>query len=187
MHHQGAAMMQASRRPGLTQASRLPRSPGRFSLKRLMYAAFKFLHILGVILLLGNVTASAVWKVFANRTRHAVIIAFAQRLVTYTDWSLTLGGVLLIAVGGYGMAFVADINLLAGWLFWGQALFVASGLVWLIKLVPLQIAQSRYIERLHTAGEVDEGYWGLCRAWIFWGAVATVPLVVAVFLMIAKS
>ena len=152
-----------------------------------MYGAFKFLHILGVILLLGNVTASAVWKVFANRTRNPVIVAFAQRLVTYTDWSLTLGGVLLIAIGGYGMVIAAEMNLWVGWLLWGQGLFVASGLVWLLKLVPLQIAQSRYILRFSDAGEVDQEYWTLCRDWIFWGAVATVPLVIAVYMMVVKS
>ena len=58
-----------------------------------MYSAFKFMHLLGVVLLLGNVTASAVWKVFANRTGNAVVVAFSQKLVSYTDWSLTLGGV----------------------------------------------------------------------------------------------
>lgn len=152
-----------------------------------MYVAFKFLHILGVVLLLGNVTASAVWKVFANRTRNPAIVAFAQRLVTYTDWSLTLGGVLLVAVGGYGMAFVGELNLWVGWLLWGQVLFVVSGLVWLIKLVPLQMAQSRYFARFDAAADVDQAYWALCRDWIFWGAVATVPLVIALYVMVVKS
>jgi uncharacterized membrane protein len=152
-----------------------------------MYAAFKFLHIIGVVLLLGNVTASAVWKVFANRTRNPAIVAFAQRLVTYTDWSLTLGGVLLVAVGGYGMVVLAGMNPWVGWLLWGQGLFAASGLVWLVKLVPLQIAQARYMARFDAAAQtLDQDYWALCRAWIFWGAVATVPLVIAVYLMVAK-
>lgn len=120
-------------------------------------------------------------------TRDPAIVAFAQKLVTYTDWSLTLGGVLLVAVGEYGMVFVADLNPWAGWLLWGQGLFVASGLVWLVRLVPLQVAQARSVVRFGVEKEVDQEYWSLCRRWIAWGAVATVPLVLAAYLMVLKA
>ena len=77
----------------------------------LTYPQFKFLHILGVVLLIGNVTVTAVWKVFADRTGQATIVAFAQRLVTYTDWAFTLGGVALLMIGGYGMAITSHLPL----------------------------------------------------------------------------
>jgi uncharacterized membrane protein len=38
-------------------------------------------------------------------------IAYAQRLVTLTDWIFTAGGVALILVGAYGMAAVAGLDL----------------------------------------------------------------------------
>lgn len=152
-----------------------------------MYGAFKFIHVLGVVLLLGNVTASAVWKVFANRTRDGKVIAFAQKLVTYTDWSLTLGGVWFVVIGGYGMVYVARLNPWEGWLLWGQGLFIGSGLIWLLKLIPLQVAQAKAAAAFSAGGAVDSEYWRLCRQWIFWGAVATVPLVIATYLMIAKT
>ena len=50
-----------------------------------MYATFKFLHVLGAIILVGNVTVTAVGKVFADRTHDARVVAFGQRLVTITD------------------------------------------------------------------------------------------------------
>lgn len=151
-----------------------------------MYSAFKFLHLLGVVLLIGNVTASAVWKVFANRTKHPVIIAFAQKLVTYTDWSLTLGGVLLLAGGGYGMVVIAGLDPMASWLLWGQILFAVSGVIWLTKLIPIQVAQARSASRFENSGEIDSDYWRLCRSWILWGAIATVPLVLATWVMVEK-
>ena len=151
-----------------------------------MYLAFKFMHLLGVVLLIGNVTASAVWKVFANRTEDAVVVAFAQKLVSYTDWSLTLGGVVLVTVGGYGMAVVAGLDLRRGWLLWGQLLFLVSGLVWLAKLVPLQIAQRRMTNAFAPGMPVPPAYRKLCTRWIAWGAVATVPLVAATWLMVMK-
>ncbi len=87
------------------------------------YDLLRFIHILGVILLLGNVTVSSIWKVFADRTRDPAIMAFSQRLITYTDWTLTLGGVLMIIVGGYGMVSVADVPLMQStWLVAGPLL-----------------------------------------------------------------
>lgn len=151
-----------------------------------MYLAFKFLHLLGVVLLIGNVTASAVWKVFANRTDDAAVIAFAQKLVSYTDWSLTLGGVGLVTVGGYGMAVVAGLDLREGWLLWGQVLFLLSGVVWLAKLVPLQIAQRRMTKAFVSGMPVPHAYRKLCTQWIAWGVAATVPLVAAAYLMVVK-
>ena len=42
------------------------------------YLFFKSLHILGVILLLGNLIVTAWWKLMANRTKNPSIIAFAS-------------------------------------------------------------------------------------------------------------
>ena len=67
------------------------------------YSVFKLLHIIGLVLLVGNVTVTSVWKVFADRTGQPAIAAFATRMVIVTDWFLTLGGVALLAVGEYGM------------------------------------------------------------------------------------
>ena len=108
------------------------------------YDAFKVVHLFGVILFLGNVIVTAVWKVMADRTGDPRVIAYAQRLVTLTDWMFTAGGAVLLLVGAYGMTAVAGLDLRGPtWLIWGQALFVVSGLIWLCILIPTQIAQAR--------------------------------------------
>jgi uncharacterized membrane protein len=56
------------------------------------YDVLRLLHLLGVVLLLGNVTVTSDWKLYADRTRDPVVIAFAQRLVTITDWFFTFWG-----------------------------------------------------------------------------------------------
>lgn len=152
-----------------------------------MYTAFKFLHILGVVLLIGNVTVTAVWKVFADRTGQAQTVAFAQRLVTLTDWSLTGAGIVLIMVGGYGMGLLADMDLVSvDWLVWGQALFILSGGIWLVVLVPIQSKQSRMARQFGPETVIPDVYWGLGRQWLWWGIAATVPLVGALAVMIVK-
>jgi len=56
------------------------------------YLVMKTLHLVGVILLMGNVTVTFIWKLFADRTRNPEIVAFAQRLVGWNDWAFTVWG-----------------------------------------------------------------------------------------------
>ncbi len=152
-----------------------------------LYDICKFLHITGIVMLMGNITATAIWKFYADRTGDARIIGFAQRLVTYTDWMLTFWGIVLTIGGGYGAAYVGHYDLTGDrWLVWSQLLFVAAGLIWLGLLVPIQVRQARVAKRFAAGGEVPDGYRRDSRNWIIWGLVATVPLVAATWLMVAK-
>lgn len=152
-----------------------------------VYATFKFLHVLGAIILVGNVTVTAVWKVFADRTHDARVVAFGQRLVTITDWSLTAGGIVLLVLGGYGAALAGRVNLFgARWLVWGQLLFALSGVIWAAILVPVQIRQARMARAFANGGDIPEAYRQAARRWLVWGIIATVPLVAAVWLMVFK-
>lgn len=153
----------------------------------MLYDALKAVHVVGVVILVGNVTVTAFWKVFADRTADPGVVAFGQRLVTLTDWIFTVGGIVLIVGGGYGAALVAGLDLFGpAWLTWGQGLFALSGCLWLGILVPAQIRLARQA-RAFTAGEpIPEAYWRLCRRWLTWGIIATVPLVAAVVVMIVK-
>jgi uncharacterized membrane protein len=152
------------------------------------YATYKLLHLIGLVLLLGNVTVTSVWKVFADRTGVPAIAAFATRMVIVTDWFLTLGGVLLLAVGGYGMTTVAHLPVFeARWLTTSQLLFVVAGLIWLGILVPTQAAQQRLVRAFSPAQqELPADYRRLARRWLVWGIIATVPLVMAMYVMIRR-
>jgi uncharacterized membrane protein len=152
-----------------------------------LYDVMKFVHITGVVMLMGNITATAIWKFFADRTDDPRIIAFAQKLVTYTDWSLTFWGVVLTMGGGYGLLWATGIGPFdAGWLVWSQALFVAAGLIWLGLLVPIQIRQARAAQLFADGGTIPDTYRRDSRRWINWGLISTVPLVAALWLMVAK-
>jgi len=153
-----------------------------------MYNVFKSLHIMGVVLLLGNVMVTGLWKTLADRTRLAATVAYAQRLVILTDWIFTGGGIVLILFGGYAMARSANISLLhTPWLLWGQALFGLSALIWLFILLPLQAAQSRLAQRFSAGGDIPLAYWELSRRWLGWGVLATVPLAIIVWVMVLKD
>jgi uncharacterized membrane protein len=148
------------------------------------YDFAKFLHITGVAMLMGNITVTAIWKYFADRDGRPAVLAFAQKLVTYTDWSMTVWGVILIMVGGYYMVLSADMPLTQSWLLWSQIHFVIAGLIWLCFIVPIQVRQARLARDFES--DVGDTYRALSRRWIVWGLISTVPLVAATWLMIAK-
>lgn len=119
---------------------------------------YKSLHLLGVVVFLGNVIVTAWWKAQADRTRNPVIVAFAQRQVTLTDWVFTFGGVLLVGAAGYADALSRGLPLDARWLLWGQGLFVLSGLLWVGILVPVQSRQARLARGFAAGGAIPEDY-----------------------------
>lgn len=153
----------------------------------LAYYSLLFAHITGVILLVGNITVTAVWKVFANRTDDPRIIAFGQRLVTGTDFGLTIPGIVLTMVGGYGCAIMMEYPLFDDmWLIASQILFVVAGLIWIGILVPIQVRQARIARSFEHGGAVPAEYRALSRRWITWGLISTVPMVIVLWLMVAK-
>jgi uncharacterized membrane protein len=154
----------------------------------LAYDILKTLHILGVVILMGNVTVTSIWKLYADRTRDARVIAFAQRLVTITDWFFTFWGIVLLIVGGYGAAWTAGMDVLRDdWIVWSEIMFAIAGGIWLFVLVPIQIRQARMAREFADGRPIPDAYWRLGRWWIAGGLIATVPLVVATWLMVRKG
>lgn len=151
----------------------------------MLYDLAKFLHVTGVAMLMGNITVTAIWKFFADRDGRPEVLGFAQKLVTYTDWSMTFWGVILLMASGYYMAISADFNLRQGWLFWSQVLFVLAGMIWLLLIVPIQMKQAR-LAKAFSAADVGEEYRALSKRWLVWGLTSTVPLVIVTWLMLAK-
>jgi uncharacterized membrane protein len=150
------------------------------------YDAFKVVHIAGVVIFLGNIIVTGVWKVMADRTQDPRIIAYAQRLVTITDWIFTAGGIVLILLGAYGMVFTASLDPTQFWLALGQSLFVASGVIWAVILIPTQIVQAREARAFAAGGPIPDTYWRLTRRWVIWGTIATLLPLANLYVMVFK-
>lgn len=151
------------------------------------YLLLKSLHILGAVLFLGNIIITGWWKVTADRTRNPVLIAFAQRQVTLTDYVFTAGGVVLILATGIGNAVLHDMDYLSiRWLAWGFWLFVISGVIWVLILIPVQIAQAKMAKQFANGGAIPESYWRLGRVWYIFGAIATVLPLTNIYWMVFK-
>ena len=153
----------------------------------LTYQVFKMLHILGVVLFLGNIITSPPPSGKRSPTRRPEVVAFSQRLIVATDIVLPLGGVVLILIGGFGMVRVAGLDIASTpWLQHGLALFGISGLIWVLILIPIASWQLRMANDFASGGEIPERFWRLNRWWIIWGIVATVLPLLNIYVMVQK-
>jgi uncharacterized membrane protein len=154
----------------------------------MLYLGFKVLHILAVVMFLGNITTGIFWKEYADRTRDPRIIAHALAGIIAADRLFTVPGVLLIVLGGVGAAMVAHLPLLrTGWIFWSLVLFTLSGVAFMGWLVPIQRRMLKLMQAGAASGQPDwDAYHRLSRGWAFWGAVALLLPLAAMVLMVLK-
>lgn len=149
--------------------------------------AWLSLHILGVVLFVGNIIVTAVWKTLADRTRSPAVVAYAQRLVTVTDVAFTATGVVLIIVAGQVLA--DDFGGVFGgptWLTIGWSLFIASGVIWLAVLIPVEVMQARLARQFRDASAIPDSYWRLSTIWAVFGAIAILLPLANIYFMVFK-
>ena len=151
------------------------------------YLALKALHILSVVLFLGNIITGVFWKVHADLTGDLRARAQALDGIIKSDRWFTVPGVLLIVATGVSMALLAHVPMLSTlWIGASLALFGVSGLAFGLAVGPLQKKLLTNV-RAGLSGNWDETqYNALSRSWGIWGIVATAAPVIALFLMVMK-
>jgi uncharacterized membrane protein len=151
------------------------------------YFLLKSLHIVSVVLFLGNIITGVFWKFHGDRTGELRARAQALDGIIASDRWFTLPGVILIIATGVPLALLAGFPLLrTAWIGWSLVLFGISGAVFSIFVAPLQKKLLANV-RAGIAGTWNEPeYKTLSRSWEVWGAVATGAPLVALFLMVFK-
>lgn len=153
-----------------------------------MYLLLKFVHIVAVIAFLGNISTGLFWHAHAARTRDPKILAHTMNGIIRSDRILTVPGVIGIIVSGLAAAIYGNIPLVrTGWLVWALGLFLISGILFMVRVAPLQT-------QLHALAEdgVDNSsfdyaaYQSLARRWEAWGAAALLTPIAALVLMVLK-
>ena len=148
------------------------------------YLVLKLLHVLAVVLFLGNIITGLYWKYHADRTTDPKIIAHAFEGIIRSDRWFTIPSIVLIILAGIGMAIIGNIPILGtGWIFWSIVLFTLSGIAFSSRVAPLQVR----IYNLAREIEMDwSQYHKLSRSWERWGLAAMLTPVGAVVLMVLK-
>lgn len=152
-----------------------------------MYLVLKTVHIVAVILFMGNIITGLFWKAHADRTRNVKFIAHTMDGLIRADRWFTIPGVIVITAAGIWAAIQAGLPLLrTGWILWSIIAFSASGIAFAWQVAPLQ-KELLAMTRAAGDGELD---WALYRSkslrWELWGLFATVAPAIAVVLMVLK-
>jgi uncharacterized membrane protein len=153
----------------------------------MQYFILKALHIVSVVLFLGNIITGVFWKMHADRTGNLNARAQALDGLIQSDRVFTMPGVILIVITGVLLAMTMHLPILGTkWILWALILFGVSGVAFSVFVGPLQKKLLANV-RAGLSGTWNETeYHALSRAWVLWGMVATVAPLVALFLMVLK-
>ena len=151
----------------------------------MVYLILVLIHIIAVILFLGNITITPFWKANAEKKKDRLLVLNAWEGIIRADRLFTMPGVVILLIFGIGAALHGGFNLIStGWIFWSIILYVISGAAFMLKVVPIQ----RKIVSL--AGDETnfswENYGRLTKKWDLWGSIATITPWIAVILMVIK-
>jgi uncharacterized membrane protein len=153
-----------------------------------MYLWMKLLHIVAVIMFLGNITTGVFWHRHAARTRNPRLIAHAMDGVIKSDRLFTVPSIVVIIVTGLIAAIQGGMPLLrTGWIAWTLLLFGISGILFMARVAPLQRQLYAAAEAGAASGSFDyDAYHRLAMRWEIWGAGATLTPFIGLALMVLK-
>ncbi len=151
------------------------------------YLLWKLLHVVSVIMFMGNIVTGLFWAARAHKTQDFLLIAATFEGITRSDRWFTIPGVIGILIGGFAAAINAKFPILGtGWILWSLVLFSISGIVFSIWIVPLQ----RKIAELARVADASEETWQshtkMYKKWELWGFLAMIAPAAAVVIMVLK-
>jgi uncharacterized membrane protein len=153
-----------------------------------LYLVLKLLHVIAVIAFLGNIVTGLFWHAHAARTRDPMQLAHTMDGIIRSDRLFTVPGVIGTIVTGVAAAIYGNYPILrTGWILWTLILFIVSGLIFMIRVAPLQ----RQLQALAKAGVQSASfeyaaYHALAIRWEAWGAAALLTPVAGLVLMVLK-
>jgi uncharacterized membrane protein len=145
-------------------------------------AVLRALHVLGAVLLLGNVTITGFWATYLYRSRTQVPFRPVARAIMWTDLVFTVLGGTVLTVSGILLALRQGYRVMdTPWLLKGIVALGVSTLLWLGILLPDQIR----LERLPPGA--DDELRRLFRRWSVVGWAATLVLFYGLWTMVTKA
>jgi uncharacterized membrane protein len=153
-----------------------------------MYLLIKLLHIVAVIAFVGNITTGIFWHAHAARTRDPKLLAYTMGGIIRSDRVFTIPGVIGIIATGIAAAIYGNFPILrTGWILWTLILFILSGLIFMIRVAPLQRQLRALAEAAAQSGTFDYAHYrALAARWEVWGAAALLAPLAGLALMVLK-
>jgi len=153
-----------------------------------MYLLIKLLHVIAVVAFLGNIVTGLFWHAHAARTRDPKLLAHTIEGIVRSDRLVTLPGIIGVIATGVAAAIYGNLPILrTGWILWTLILFIASGLIFMIRVAPLQQQLRALAQAGVQSGAFEYGqYHALALRWEVWGAAALLTPLAGLALMVLK-
>ncbi len=152
-----------------------------------MYLALKVLHIISVVLFLGNIITGVFWKVHADRSGDARLMAHALDGVIRSDRLFTMPGVFAILITGVWLAIEGGFPILrTDWIWQSLILFGIAGVLFGAQVAPLQKKMHALAQQAARGAPLSPDYARLNTRWAITGGIATLTPLLALVLMVLK-
>ena len=151
------------------------------------YLYLKLLHILAVIIFLGNIITGLFWMRLAVKTKDLKIISHSINGVICSDRLFTIPGVLFIVAAGIFTAIFGHYPLMrTGWILWSIILFSVSGISFGWKVAPLQKKLSKITSPDNSNPFDWNVFMKVFKEWEIWGLIALITPLLALCMMVLK-
>jgi uncharacterized membrane protein len=151
-----------------------------------LYFAFKYLHVLGAIVILGTGAGIAFFMLMAHRSGDAAFIARTAAVVVMADALFTLMAVIAQPITGGVLMHLSSTAISERWLAASLVLYLMAGLFW----VPVVFMQIEMRDLARAAAErrapLPARYFALFRRWFAFGIPGFGSVMIILWLMIAK-
>lgn len=142
----------------------------------------RLLHVVGAVLLLGNVTITGFWATYLYRARRRVPFHPVARAILWSDVVFTVAGGTLLTVSGILLALRGGYRVEeTPWLLKGIVALAVATLLWVAVLVPAQIRLER------VAADDDRELRRLFLRWSAVGWASTLLLFYGLWAMVTKG
>lgn len=129
-------------------------------------STWRALHVLGAVLLVGNVTVTGFWAAFLYAQRASLPFRPVARAILWTDLVFTVGGATLLTFSGIQLILATRVPFWGTpWLLKGVSSLALTTLLWLVVLIPDQF-------RLERMAPDDTA--GLRKVFLRWSVVGWV-------------
>ena len=142
----------------------------------------RLLHVVGAVLLLGNVTITGFWATYLYRVRRRVPFHPVARAILWSDVVFTVVGGTMLTVSGILLALRRGYRVEeTTWLLKGIVALGVATLLWIVVLVPVQLRLER------VAADDDRELRRLFFRWSAVGWASTLLLFYGLWAMVTKG
>ena len=152
-----------------------------------MYLGLKFIHVLAVIIFIGNISVGILWRTIGDGIRDPRIIAHTMKGILLADKLFTIPAIVVLLLAGFATAGIGHLPILGtGWILWSLILFIVSG----VAFGPVARSQRQMLavaQAALTSGVMNwDDYARYARVWTVAGTIALVLPLIAVAFMVIK-